>query len=77
MKFATSLATVHTHLAEALDEQRSLGGSLKFLLSRNGCPVRNHTSRKHLGDFSTRLTEMEHDFSAITARMCKSETYAA
>ena len=32
---------------------------------------------KTLGDFASRLTEMEQNFSAITARMCKFETYAA
>ena len=32
---------------------------------------------KTLGDFATRRTEMEQSFSAITARMCKFETYAA
>ena len=31
---------------------------------------------KTLGDFATRLTEMEQNFSALTARMCKVETYA-
>ena len=51
--------------------------SLKFLLSRHGCPVWIHISRKTLGDFSTRLTEMEQNFSALTARMCKFETNAA
>ena len=30
-----------------------------------------------LGDFATRLTEMEQNFSTLTARMCKVETYAA
>ena len=30
-----------------------------------------------LEDFATRLTEMEHNFSNLTARMCKAETYAA
>ena len=40
--------------------------SLKFLLSS-----------KTLGDFASRLTEMEENFSAITARVCKSETHAA
>ena len=30
---------------------------------------------KTLGDFATRLTEMEQNFSALTARMCKFETY--
>ena len=29
---------------------------------------------KTLGDFATRLTEMEQNFSALTARMCKFET---
>ena len=32
---------------------------------------------KTLGDFATRLTEMEQNFSALTARMCKFETHAA
>ena len=32
---------------------------------------------KTLGDFASRLTEMEQNFSAITARMCKFETRAA
>ena len=32
---------------------------------------------KTLWDFATRLTEMEQNFSALTARMCKFETYAA
>ena len=32
---------------------------------------------KTLGDFAGRLSEMEQNFSAITARMCKFETYAA
>ena len=32
---------------------------------------------KTLGDFASRLTEMEQNFSAITARMCKLETFAA
>ena len=31
---------------------------------------------KTLGDFATGLTEMEQNFSALTARMCKVETYA-
>ena len=30
-----------------------------------------------LGDFASRFTEMEQNFSAISARMCKFETYAA
>ena len=30
-----------------------------------------------LGDFATRLSEMEQNFSALTARMCKIETYTA
>ena len=32
---------------------------------------------KTLGDFATRLTKMEQNFSALTARTCKFETYAA
>ena len=32
---------------------------------------------KTLGNFATRLTEMEQNFSTLTARMCKFETYAA
>ena len=32
---------------------------------------------KTLGDFASRLTEMEQNFSAISARMCKFETCAA
>ena len=32
---------------------------------------------KTLEDFATRLTEMEQNFSTLTARMCKVETYAA
>ena len=32
---------------------------------------------KTLGDFATRLSEMEQNFSALTARMCKFETNAA
>ena len=32
---------------------------------------------KALGDFAARLTEMEHNFSALTARLWKVETYAA
>ena len=32
---------------------------------------------KTLGDFATRLTEMEQNFSTGTARLCKVETYAA
>ena len=32
---------------------------------------------KTLGDFATRLTEMEQSFSTLTARLCKVETYAA
>ena len=32
---------------------------------------------KTLGDFATRRSEMEQNFSALTARMCKFETYAA
>ena len=32
---------------------------------------------KTLGDFATRLTEMEQNFSTLTARLCKVETYAA
>ena len=35
-----------------------------------------HTT-KTLGDFETRLTEMEQNFSTLTARVCKVETYAA
>ena len=31
---------------------------------------------KTLGDFATRLTEMEQNFSTLTARLCKVETYA-
>ena len=49
--------------------------SPKYLLSRHGCPVWIRISRKHLGIL--RLTEMEQNFSALTARMCKFETYAA
>ena len=32
---------------------------------------------KTLGYFATRIAEMEQNFSALTARMCKVETYAA
>ena len=32
---------------------------------------------KTLGDFASRLTEMEQNFSTITARLCKFETHAA
>ena len=32
---------------------------------------------KTLGDFATRLTGMEHNFNALTTRMCKFETGAA
>ena len=32
---------------------------------------------KTLGDFSTRLAEVEQNFSSFTARLCKVETYAA
>ena len=32
---------------------------------------------KTLGDFATRPTEMEQNFSALTARMCKFETFTA
>ena len=38
--------------------------------------IESHIS-KTLGDFASRLTEMEQNFSAITARMCKFETHAA
>ena len=38
--------------------------------------VVSHIS-KTVGDFASRLTEMEQYFSAITARVCKFETYAA
>ena len=34
----------------------------------------SHITRT-LGDFATRLTEMEQNFSTLTARMCKVETY--
>ena len=36
----------------------------------------SHITRT-LGDFATRLTEMEQNFSTLTARMCKVETDAA
>ena len=40
------------------------------------CRMDSHIS-KTLGVFATRLTEMEQNFSALTARVCKFETYAA
>ena len=52
-------------------------GSHKSLLSRDGCPEWTHTSQVPFGGFAARLTEMEQNFSALTARMCKIETNAA
>ena len=37
----------------------------------------NSQITKTLGDFASRLTDMEQNFSAITARVCKFEAYAA
>ena len=47
--------------------------SRKSLPSRLGCPVWIHILRKTLGDFATRLAEMEQNFSTFTARLCKVE----
>ena len=57
--------------------RNSKSRSGKSLLLRIGCPAWIHISREHLGDFPTRLTEMEQNLSTLTARMCKVETYAA
>ena len=51
--------------------------SRKFLLSRHGCPVWIHISRKTLGDFATRLAAIEQNFSTFSARLCKVQTNAA
>ena len=48
--------------------------SRKFLPSRLGCPVWIHISPKTLGDFATRLAEIEQNFSTFSARLCKVET---
>ena len=51
--------------------------SRTFQLLRLGRPVSIPILRKHLRIFATRLTKMEQNFSTLTARMCKVETYAA
>ena len=48
------------------------------ILTLTNCMTRmDSQNTKTLGDFATRLTEMEQNFSALTARMCQVETYVA
>ena len=49
----------------------------KFLLSRLGMSRMDSNITKTLGDFATRLAEVEQNFSTFSARLCKVETKAA
>ena len=67
---------------EKLDALLSKFGHIETQLAQIPA-LRNWMSRmdshitKTLGDFATRLSEMEQNFSTLTARLCKVETYAA
>ena len=51
--------------------------SRKFLISRLGCPVWIHISRKHLGILRPGLQRSNRTSVLFPARLCKVETYAA
>ena len=87
-KFGSLMALAPTSMvwAPALEVQRMLSfrnlytsknRSRKFLHFSNWMSRMGSHFTKTPRDFATRLTEMEQNFSTLTARMCKVETYAA